>query len=254
MSGLFTRLAQQHICGQVSDIKSAREPVFPVETLIKENHLPDNLPQQEHVTSNNDELTQSMNKPETGIIQQAPKISASLSEIQYQNETVDNTRDIDTSISTLKTHAVHTIPGQVEKSELPVMTDDTQQLNPLLAPLLLINTETLPGHDHQPINKDGLHDSHIDHEVDISRLSSRHSVITQATPAVSNHDQKTSFLPEIEPVVQHENQTTINVSIGQIDIKASHEQPPRPNKTAYPTKNSTNALEEYHRKRVRGDQ
>lgn len=252
MSGLFSRLAQQHLNQRTLNIKPAQSPVFPME--INEHYA--------GVSDVDKEQIPPQRQIEPGIqIKNTDTVMNDYSDTPVLNSPAINTPDvakpnINTSVTPSLTPVVNSTinvsAADKVKTPLSITPLLTPEVKSLIQPQLPENNDPLQmpfvsDNDKETLFSKG-EDTNKNNSI-IKQKFDNHQVLTLK---ISN--QKEQLTQKFsQQHVQDKNQTTINISIGQIEIRATQAEklekktPPRPNRTR------SNALEEYHQKRVRGE-
>jgi len=254
MNGLFFRLAQQHIKQSSPGITPAPSPVFPlhgneqevaVTDVDQEPILTHQQPERgthfkQHDTVMRDDLDTSVLTPRMGHKADdarqkineplTPSSTPASDPVNKANTAQDEVTPL-TVASLLATEAGSSIQPQLPENrgspQLPLVSEVDRQTS----------SQTMEDADWSPGNEAASEQTYHRHQV-LPLSNGKRSV--QSTQKFTRH-------------VDGENQTTINVSIGQIDIRATHEETVEKKPSTHPRRSSSNALEEYHQKRVRGE-
>lgn len=259
MSGLFSRLAQQHINQHTSSIKSAQQPVFPMqinehkasvsnvdqEQMLPYRHIEPGTQIKNIDTDTNDysEISVS-NSPgrngsgrnESDVVK--PKLQASVA--------ASLTPVINSAVKITTAHGV--------KTPLSTATLLKPEVALSIQPQLPENNDSL----QMPFVSDEDKDASFSKVEDINLLPENNSIFKQTfnnhqlLPSRSNNRSVRSTRKFAQHVCD-ENQTTINVSIGQIDIRATQVEKNEKKTPVRSSQTRSSALEEYHQKRVRGE-
>lgn len=263
MSGLFTRLAQQHINQNKSIITPAQSLVFPADTGVSHTREGDSehekvqeSHQQEPDTKNNSAdnfRNDYSNKPES-------KTSATY-ELDALKQTTNTHADsviapaltpvINSNITGTSSGEEGISLSNASLDELDNVSSKHPQLagniNSTLKPLISPKDSAK---DKETVGSK-LDSSHLSHDNDSVSVSE--SIITrqQVTPS-SLKNRNSPARQKSTSLIQDENQTIINVSIGQIDIKATPADDAEQKSPKRSQRSDTSALEAYHQKRKQG--
>ena len=259
MSGLFSRLAQQHINQRPSSIKYAQSPVFPMDSnehntatvdvehepelsqpILTQNSIEPNVKKRTKDTAGNDYVSKKLSVVNNSIV----------------NE-VDSTGVINKSVVTpIVTPVLNTVSKHGSVKEEITSFSTTQEKASEVELSIKPASQKSNELEKQFISNDTNESSVLKTENEPLKNSStiRAENNNQQLRPGSTGKRSTQADTRYSQKVQAETQTTINVSIGQIEIRATQEQ--KDNKKtpvrSYQTRSS--ALEEYHQKRVRGEQ
>lgn len=248
MNGLFSRLAQQHINQRSSSITPAPSPVFPVqlnehdaavtdvnqEQLLPHRHFEPGTQIKNTETVMNDYsdtpvsnspagdepdvATQKTNTPVTSSL--TPVLESVIKESTAFEAATPLTPEAGSSIQPQ-------LPGGSDSQQIPLVSDDDKE-----------NSSSKTEDTYlSPANNSISNQALNNHQVHPLSTRNRNA---QSTQKFGRH-------------VHDENQTTINVSIGQIDIRATHEEKIEKKSPSRSRRARSNALEEYYQKRVRGE-
>lgn len=255
MSGLFTRLAQQHINQSMSSITPAQSLVFPIDPGVLHTRGVDSVHkqvqgshQQEQETQNNsadnfmngysnnsESKTSATN--ECDVVKQKTNahVTPALTPVINSNSTVTSSGEESIPPSSASLDELDNV-----SSKHPQLTGN---INSTLKPLISAKDKETVGSK--------LENSHLSHDND----SVSESIITrqQVTPS-SLKNRNSPARQKSTSLIQDENQTIINVSIGQIDIKATPTDDAEKKSPKRSRRSDASALEAYHQKRVRGQQ
>ena len=259
MSGLFSRLAQQHINQHTLSIKSAQSPVFAmqinehnagVSDVDREQVLPHRHVEPGTKIKNTD--TDMNDYSEISVSNSPGRNGSGRNETDVANPKLQASATA--SLTPVINSAVKVTTAHEVKTPLSIASLLTPEVAPSIQPQLPENSESL----QIPFVSDEDKETSFSGIEDINLLPENNSIFKQA---FNNHQVLPSSINNrnvrsTQKFVQHvcdENQTTINVSIGQIDIRATQAEK---DEKKIPTRSSqtrSSALEEYHQKRVRGE-
>lgn len=259
MSGLFSRLAQQHINQRPSSIKYAQSPVFPVEA-NEHNAVTVDVEQEPELsqpilTHNNIEPNIKTITTDAAGNDDIPKKSSVINN-SVVNE-VDSTSVVNNSVVTpIVTPVLNTVSkqGSVKDEITPLTTEQekTAEMDLSINPASYQNNEL----EKQFISNDTKEYSVLKTENEplknISTIRAENN--NQQLRPVSTGKRSTQADTRLSQKVQAETQTIINVSIGQIEIRATQEQKDNKKTPVRSFQSRSNSLEKYHQKRMRGEQ
>ena len=259
MSGLFTRLAQQHINQNKSSITPAQSLVFPADTGVRhtrggdsEHEKVQESHQQEQDTQNNSAdnfMNGYSNNPES-------KTSETYELDALKQKTNAHADSVITPAITPAINSNLTVTSSGEEG-IPLSNASLDELENVSSkhPQLPgnINSTLKPSisaKDKETVGSK-LENSHLSHD----SVSVSESIIPrqQVTPSSFNN-RNSPARQKSTSLIQDENKTIINVSIGQIDIKATPADDAEKKLTKRSRRSDASALEAYHQKRVRGQQ
>ncbi len=232
MSRFFSRLSLQHHNQGTLSIKPALSPVFPVEIGGVDNEQLQTHKQFEssaQIKKNDSDTSESYSlsfgKEQSKLAKIKPSDTPLLKPVKsstFEEYTAQETVKYPSIISPLTAELEPSTQLHLPKNNNSATTPYVSDINK--------NTKLSP--ENQSFVKQKLENS----QIIPSRIKNQKEQLTQQ---FSQH-------------VHDENQTTVNISIGQIEIKAT--QAEKIEKIApLPNRNRSNALEEYHQKRVRGE-
>lgn len=255
MSGLFSRLAQQHIAQRSSSIMPAPSPVFPI--LLGEQDAG-------AIERHQDQLSR-QRKPEAGT---QIKITDTIVNDSTNSSVSDSPKGNEPDVGRQKDHAAITQSltpviksvtkaGGIHEEVTPISTvtpSSTPEARSSIQPQLPGEAYSLPT---PSVSGDGKESSSA--KVEESELTPGNGPIPKL--AVNSHQVFPSIVSNrnaqstenFAPRKHEETQTTINVSIGQIEIRATQAEKLEKKAPTSSNRTRSNALEEYHQKRVRGE-
>lgn len=256
MSGLFSRLAQQHLNQRMSSIMPAQSPVFPME--INERNADVSDVDKEQI------LPHQQVEPSAQIKNSDPVMNDQ-SDNSVSNSHARNNPDvakpkINFSVTPLLTPVINstTKVSTVHEVETPLSSVSllTPEVEPSIQPQLPENGDSLQmpfvsDNDKQTLFSKGDDTNLWPRKKSITKQ--KFDIHNQAPPS-SISNRKEQLPQKFSQHVHDENQTTINVSIGQIEIKATQAEQFEKKPATRSNRTVSNALEEYHQKRVRGEQ
>lgn len=254
MSGLFSRLAQQHLNQRTLNIKPAQSPVFPMEINKQYADVSDANKEQMEPHTQLEPTTQIkkndavMNNYSDTPVSNSPARNAS-DVVKPKNHTFVTPSLTPVINPTFKVSAAHEL--KTPSLITPLLTPE---IKPLIQPQLSENNDSLQMPFVSDNDKETLFSKHEDTKLSPENNSinkqgfGNHQVLP---PSISN--RKEQLTQKFSKYVQDENQTTINISIGQIEIRATQPEKIEKKTPARLDQNRSNALEEYHQKRVRGE-
>lgn len=256
MNGLFTRLAQQYITHRSSGIMPAPSPVFPtlhgelsVDVAGADGHRdqapPPRIPESDAQIKIADTVLKY--NPVRGV-SDSPSVDGPATERQEEDavvppslkpviESVNTARDTQEEIRPLSAVAPSS-PPEVQSSIQPQL----EESHSLLKPLVSVEGKAA---GNSPF--DELESSPVDNPVAGRSLESH-----QVRPSRSGN-RSVQSTEKFARRKRDETQTTINVSIGQVEIRATTPEKLEKNVTTRSDRTRSNALEEYHQKRLRGE-
>lgn len=255
MSGLFSRLAQQHITQRSSNITPAPSPVFPV-LLGGQN-------------------AGVINRHQNQILQQRKLESDAQIKItdtdlrNHRNRSVSNSPSgNEPDVEKRKDHTAVT-PSLTPVIESVIKAGGAHEL---VTPFSIATPSLTPEAPSslQPQLPGGSYSSPTQSLSDADKQTGYSKVVESELPSGNNPVPKRSFnshqvLPtgvsnrnaqsteKFARRKRDETQTTINVSIGQIEIRATQAEKLEKKSPTSSNRTRSNALEEYHQKRVRGE-
>ena len=255
MSGLFSRLAQQHITQRSSSITPAPSPVFPVllgeqNAGVFDRHQDQILPQRKLEPDAQIKITDTIlkdnpnssvsnppagNGPDVGRQKDHAAITQPLTPVIKPVIKAGGTHEEVTPLSTVtpsstpeaRSSIQPQLPGESYSSPTPSVSDDDKENSSSKVE----ESDLTSGNN--PVPKLSFNS----HQVLPSGVSNRNVQSTEKF-ARRKHD---------------ETQTTINVSIGKIEIRATQAEKLEKKVPTSSNRTRSNALEEYHQKRVRGE-
>ena len=278
MSGLFSRLAQQHITQRSSSITPAPSPVFPVllgeqNAGVIDRHQDQILPQRKlepdaqikitdkSLKDNPDSSVSNSptgNGPDAGRQKDHTVIPQSLTPVIKSVIKAGGTDEEVTPLSTVTPSSTPEARSSIQHEEVTPLSTVTPSSTPEVQSSI---QPQLPGKKYlspTPSVSDGDKENSSS-KVEESELSSGNDVVPkpsfnsqQVRPSgVSNRNVQST---EIITHRKHdETQATINVSIGKIEIRATQAEILEKKAPTSSNRTRSIALEEYHQKRVRGE-
>jgi hypothetical protein len=259
MTGLFFRLAQQHINKRPSGISPVPSPVFPV--LLNEHDVgvsdgyQEKVPQQQHIKPDvQTKVTDAVlhdnpgdpapsppagDEPDVARQEKYPAVTPSLTPVSDSVSRVSSTNE---HVTPLASATPMTPEAQSSIQPKPSSIQPKPPGDSFSAPMSSVFDDSREG------NTSSVEESDLS---PADNLVSKRVLNSHQVPPTSNRNvQSTQEFTRLE---HEKNQTTINVSIGQIDVKATREDKPERKAPSRPTRIGSSALEEYHQKRVRGE-
>lgn len=254
MNGLFSRLAQQHIKQRSSGITPAPSPVFPLH-VNEQNAVVTDVDQEQILTHQQPEPGTHFKQPDTVMRDDQ---DTSVLNSRAGNETDDAKQKINALPIPSLTPAIDPVNkasgAQDEVTPLTVASLLTPEAGSSIQPQLPENRDSprlpLDSKFDRQTSSPTMEDADLSpgNESVSEQTYHRHQVLPSSTGKRSAQSNQ-----KFTRYVDGENQTTINVSIGQIDIRATHEETVEKKSSTHPRRSSSSALEEYHQKRVRGE-
>lgn len=256
MIGLFTRLAQQHIAHRSSSIAPAPSPVFPLLTGEQSVDVTDADMHQGHAPPRRIHETDAQTKNKDTVLKDSPvskdsnspvsngadakkqkensEVTPSLTPVIESVNKAGNTQEEVRPLSTVATSS----PPEAQSSIQPQIEGSQSSLTPF-APVdekatvtsIVQELEVPPG--SKPVPGRSLENHHL-----------------RPSRTVDRNVQSTEKLARQK---HEETQTTINVSIGQVEIRATTPEKPEKKVSTRSNRTRSDALEEYHQKRLRGE-
>jgi len=256
MTGLFSRLAQQQIHQRATSIKPAQEPVFPVEINEKKVRVKSGDDQGGEQGSRNIE-TEIKNKNTNAETSGVP--DNSVVDTPVKNEVEDSELKIKSSINPALKPVINpsiniTTPHRVEmpsSSEALITPEAGQTFEPLLPENSHIQQTYFVAKEDKDVTVSKKEEGGFwsDNSSKVKPVNNNHSVVAQ-----NIQNKNVRVTQQFSQPAHDENQTTINISIGQIDIRATNiEKENKKSSVPTPNRNISNALEEYQKKRARGE-
>jgi len=256
MTGLFSRLAQQQIHQRATAIKPAQEPVFPVEINEKKTRVNNGDDQGVEQAGRNIE-TEIQNKNTNAETSGVP--ANSVVSTPVKNEAENSEQKIKSSINPALKPVINpsiniTTPHRVEmpsSNEALITPEAGQTVEPLLPENSHIQQISLATKEDKDVTVSKKEEVGFwtDNSSKVKPVNNNHNVVAQ-----SIQNKNVRVTQQFSQPTHDENQTTINISIGQIDIRATNiEKENKKSPASSPNRNISNALEEYQKKRARGE-
>lgn len=259
MSGLFTRLAQQHINQSMSSITPAQSLVFPVDPGVLHTRGVDSVHELEQGSHQQKQETQNNSTDNfmNGYSDNSESKTSATNEFDVvKQKTNEHADSVITSALTPVINSNLTVTSSVEEGiplssasldELENVSSKHSQLpgniNSTLKPLISAK--------HKETVGSKLENAHLSHE---KNSVSESTMTRQKVSPSSLKNRNAPLRQKSTSLIQDENQTIINVSIGQIDIKATPADDTEKKSPKRSRRSDVSALEAYHQKRVRGQQ
>lgn len=251
MSGLFSRLAQQHINQHTSSIKSAQQPVFPIQ-INGHNAGVRNVDQEQMLPHRHVEPGRQIKNTDTDTNDYS---EISVSNSPGRSETDVAKLKLQASLTPVINSAIKETTAHEVKAPLSIASQMTPEVASSIQPQLPGNRDSL----QIPFVSNEDKDVSFSKIEDINLLPESNSIFKQAfnnhqvlPPSINNRAVRST--QKFAQHVHDENKTIINVSIGQIDIKATPADDAEKKSPKRSRRSDTSALEAYHQKRMRGQQ